>query len=57
MPQSSRSLGAVTWTYDNNVHVEIKNKRMLVYVNGRLQRNGPVVALSSQTKCHVRPEK
>ncbi|PRW45572.1 REJ domain [Chlorella sorokiniana] len=54
---SSRSLGSVTWTYDNKVHVELKHGRMMVWVNGRLQRQGPVMALSSKTKCHVRSEK
>lgn len=55
--QYTRALGSVTWTYDNKVKVVVKDRRMTVTVNGRLQRQGPVVATTgAQTKCHYRPD-
>lgn len=56
-PQSTRALGSISWNYDNRVDVAVSNSRLLVTVNGRIQRPGPVVALAAQTKCHLRPDR
>ncbi|KAI7842997.1 hypothetical protein COHA_003331 [Chlorella ohadii] len=59
---STRALGTVHWAYNNVVDVGISNGRMVVTVNGRLQRPGPVLAVaaagtSGQEKCNYHPDR
>ena len=61
-PQSTRALGTVHWAYNHVVDVGISNGRMVVTVNGRLQRPGPVLAVaaagtSGQEKCNYHPDR
>ena len=57
LPQSTRAFGSLSWSYDYQVDVVIRNNRPVVRLNGRIISQGPKVAVGPTAACHYHPDR